>query len=457
MPMRRVLFIGFFLISAFNSDAQSLQSRLEKMMDTYAGNNDFNGSVLIAKKGTVLLSKGYGYSDYESKNPNNEHTIFQIGTITELFTTQLILSLDSKAAMGLEDKINKYFPDFPNGNDITVKNLLTHSSGLYDYSNDSVLLKPKRNFKPARAAIMEAVQNRPLCFYPGSKYGYCAADYYMAGLIIEKVGRWDYDDLLKERILKSCKMYRTGTDFPGLSDNNKATGYEHIFADTWQKAEIPDTGYSFTSYGLYSTTSDMYKFYQSLSTHKLLPQDWQDLAYTPAKDQHAAGWKLERINGKQVLTHESVTPGFSGYVLWQKQDDLFMVFLENNRTPTMPIPVFASGLLKCIYGTAEAKKPVAQPVAQTKTEVQAPVSPFKKYLGKFQFTEAFSLEFVLRGDELVGILADLKEVRMIPEGTDMFRPDGIAAVVEFVKENNGRINKAILHQGGEDVTGKRIR
>ena len=85
------------------------------------------------------------------------------------------------------------------------------------------------------------------------------------------------------------------------------------------------------------------------------------------------------------------------------------------------------------------------------------VSPFKKYLGKFQFTEAFSLEFVLRGDELVGILADLKEVRMIPEGTDMFRPDGIAAVVEFVKENNGRINKAILHQGGEDVTGKRIR
>lgn len=455
--MRCLLFISFFLFTSYESGAQSLQSRLEKMMETYAGNNDFNGSVLIAKKGVVLLSKGYGYSDYETKSPNNENTIFQLGTLTELFTTQLVLSLDSKAAMGLEDKVDKYFPDFPNGNQITVKNLLTHSSGLYDYSIDTVLLRPKKNFKPARVAIMESVQNKPLCFYPGSKYGYCATDYYMAGLIIEKVGRWDYDDLLKERILKSCKMYRTGTDFPSLSDNNKATGYEHIFADTWQKAEIPDTGYSFTSYGLYSTTADMYKFYQSLSTHKLLPQDWQDLAYTPLKDQYAAGWKVERINGKQFLTHESNTPGFSGYVLWQKQDDLFIVFLQNNKTPRMPLPVIASGLIKCIYGTVESKKPVVQQIEKSKVEEPEPVSPFKKYLGKFQFTETFSLNFVLRGDELIGVSADLKEIRMIPEGPDTFRPDGIAAVLQFVKDNNGRVNKAILHQGGEDVPGKRVK
>ncbi len=163
------------------------QAKLEQVMNGFAGNGSFNGVALIAKKGGVLLSKGYGYRNVEQKLPNVANTIFPIGSLTEQLTTEMILSLDSKAALSLEDRVYKYFPQIPNSEKITLKQLLTHTSGLQDYSTDSVLLRSGKKKQPGRKEILDWLTTKSLAFYPGTKYAYSASDYFLAGLIVEKV------------------------------------------------------------------------------------------------------------------------------------------------------------------------------------------------------------------------------------------------------------------------------
>ncbi|MCD6012822.1 MAG: serine hydrolase [Flavipsychrobacter sp.] len=427
-------------------------------MEGYAANNSFNGVALIVKKGNVLLSKGYGYRDMEQKLPHVANTIFPIGSLTEQLTTEMILSLDSKAALSLEDKVYKYFPEIPYSERISIKNLLTHTSGLADYTIDSILLKTGKKKQPGRKEILEWLTTKPLAFYPGTKYAYSATDYFIAGLIVEKVARWGYTDLVHDKICKVCGMRQSGYDFANLVDDNKAVGYYSIGAKT-VRAPLTDTAISYSSFGAYSTTGDLYKFYVALRQHKMLPQDWQDLAFTPLKDQAALGWKVETIYNKKFMVHESTIPGYTAMELWQQQDDVFIVLLQNNMNPPVPLTTVADGILKAIYGI-EPKKIAEKKETIEKKEGDQPKEPkhyLEKYAGEFEFTPEFSLKFYLQDNQLFAESPTMKAILMVAEGPNTFRTTGVAAKVEFVKDKSGKINKAILHQGGEKTPGERVK
>ena len=105
--------------------------KLDTLLSTYAKLNKFNGSALVAKNGVILLNKGYGYRDAASKTPNDEQTIFQLGSITKQFTSAVILKLQEEKKLSVSDKLSKYFPGYPKGDSITIRQLLTHTSGSF--------------------------------------------------------------------------------------------------------------------------------------------------------------------------------------------------------------------------------------------------------------------------------------------------------------------------------------
>ncbi len=450
-------FFGAVLVSLsvlFSSVTLAQQGKLEHLMDGYATTGSFNGVAFIAKKGNVLLSKGYGFRDVEQKLPHVANTIFPIGSLTEQLTAEMILSLDSKAALSLEDKLYKYFPEIPNSERITLKNLLTHTSGLQDYSTDSLFLRPYNKKKPGRKEIMEMLLTKPLAFYPGTKYSYSATNYFLAGLIVEKVGKWGYTDLVQDKICVVCGMRQSGYDFANLIDDNKAVGYYSLNPQPI-KAPLTDTAISYSSFGAYSTTSDLYKFYVALRQHKMLPQDWQDLAFTPLKDQAALGWKVETIYNKKFMVHESTIQGYTAIELWQQQDDVFIVLLQNNMHPPVPLTTIADDILKAIYGV-EPKKAVEK--KEKAAEVpKGPLQYLEKYVGEFEFTPEFSLKFYIQDNQLFAESPTMKAILMVAEGPNIFKTTGVAAKVEFVKDKSGKINKAILHQGGEKTPGERVK
>src|SRR5579875_2119164 len=102
-------------------------------IDQYLKSLNFNGSVLVVKNGTVLLNKGYGYADMETKRANNSATVFYIGSITKVFISTAIMQLQEKGLLNIHDPLSKYIPDFPNANKITLYHLLTHTSGIPEH------------------------------------------------------------------------------------------------------------------------------------------------------------------------------------------------------------------------------------------------------------------------------------------------------------------------------------
>ena len=132
--MKKIFVLVAVLFVVHFSFAQA--DKLDALINAYAKLYKFNGSALVAKNGVILLNKGYGYRNAANKVANNEQTIFQLGSITKQFTSAVILKLQEEKKLSVSDKLSKYFPGYPKGDSITIEHLLTHTSGIYNYTND---------------------------------------------------------------------------------------------------------------------------------------------------------------------------------------------------------------------------------------------------------------------------------------------------------------------------------
>ena len=131
------------------SCSQNIPGQLDTILTAYARLYKFNGSALIAKNGMIILNKGYGYRNAANKELNNENTVYQLGSITKRFTSAIILKLQEQKKLNIKDKLSKYFPAYPKGDSITIEQLLSHTSGIYSYTNDQILWLQKYLNHPA--------------------------------------------------------------------------------------------------------------------------------------------------------------------------------------------------------------------------------------------------------------------------------------------------------------------
>src|ERR1700744_687933 len=145
--MRRYFSLTLLLLTSCSVFSQDLSLRIDTLLNAYAKAMAFGGSVLVAGHGEVLYNKGYGYKNISEKTKNDSNTVFQIGSITKQFTAAIILQLQEKHQLSIQDKLSKYIPDYPKGDSITIENLLTHTSGVYNYTNDRDFMQ-KRSMLP---------------------------------------------------------------------------------------------------------------------------------------------------------------------------------------------------------------------------------------------------------------------------------------------------------------------
>ncbi|RYZ24873.1 MAG: class A beta-lactamase-related serine hydrolase, partial [Chitinophagaceae bacterium] len=136
-PMKKNLCLLFFIATSLQLLAQSPQDKMDSLLTAYAKENKFNGAVLVAQKGKIIYEKGFGYKDAEQKLPVDVQTVFQVGSITKQFTSAVIMQLQQEGKLSVNDKLSKYFTGFANGDKITIEHLLTHTSGIYNYTNDT--------------------------------------------------------------------------------------------------------------------------------------------------------------------------------------------------------------------------------------------------------------------------------------------------------------------------------
>jgi CubicO group peptidase (beta-lactamase class C family) len=185
-------------------------ARLDQVVQSYVADNHFMGSVLVAKGDQVILSKGYGSANLEWEIPNAPSTKFRLGSMTKQFTAACILLLEQRGKLKVEDPIKKYITGTPPAWDkITIYNLLTHTSGIPNFTSFPDYATTEALPSPAEKTVAR-FRDKPLDFEPGSKYSYSNSGYVLLGYLVEKISGESYEKFLRENIFTPLGMKDSG-------------------------------------------------------------------------------------------------------------------------------------------------------------------------------------------------------------------------------------------------------
>ncbi len=237
-----------------------------------AGQKRFSGSVLVARRGRVLLSKGYGMADRKHRIPNAARTQYRIGTTTNQFTAMAVLQLQRAGELHVRDHVCSYVPQCPKAwRPLTIQQLLTHTSGM---DNFPAQLDPSKPTTPGR--LVAAARATPLIARPGSTWSYSNLGYDVLGFIIEKVSHRSYGSYLETHIFAPLRMSGSAY-FPTARPRRLAVGY----ADAYSQSQNVHMSNAFSSAGVYSTVGDLYRWDRALSDSAVAPRDVVNKMFTP--------------------------------------------------------------------------------------------------------------------------------------------------------------------------------
>ncbi|SRR5579871_2181126 len=442
-----VLFLLTGAIS-FNISAQTPAQEIDEMMKQYAKQNSFNGVVLVAQKENVLLQKGYGYKNIAARTLNDTNTAFQIGSLTKQFTAAIILQLQEQHKISLQDKLSKYIPDYPHGDSITIENLLTHTSGIYNYTNDEDFMKNKSSNPLKPDSLIALFKNKPLDFSPGTKYNYSNSGYVLLGYIIEKITGKSYFTIIEENIFKPLGMTRSGFDFKKLKNQNKATGYFRVNPEKAEAAAIIDSSVSYAAGSIYTTVGDLYKWDRALYTRKIMHDSSLQKAFTPFISNYGYGWVIDSAYGKKVVMHEGGIPGFASFIARIPTDRICIILLDNKESPGLPkIAENINSILN--------QQPYDFP--KPRTEISVDTAILKQYTGQYQVSSKFILMISLENGQLILQATGQQKNELFAERENFFFMKLADTQVEFVKDIYGKIESLILYQYQQKIPAVKIK
>lgn len=323
-----LLFIFTIILAAYEVNNQNnfqggtimnstdVQYKLIKYMDNYSRKNEFSGTILVAKDDQILLNKGYGIADYNKRIANKPNTVFEIASITKQFTATAILMLQENKLLSVEDTISKYIPDYPNGNNIRIYNLLTHTSGIPEYLDYAQSIDTE-NHSYTPEELVGLFRNEPLNFNTGTSFEYSNSNYILLGYIIEKVSNMKYEDYIEKNIL--CPLNLTETGFLNNETNvkDKSIGYYFINKHSKEQAEAPkeEALISYSAGEIYSNVEDLYKWENALLSEKVITKESLNEMFTPYLNNYGYGWFIyENNDGDKVVFHSGNLPGYTSFI-----------------------------------------------------------------------------------------------------------------------------------------------
>jgi len=439
------LFLSLLWIGYFSFAQQG--DKLDTLMSAYAKLHKFNGAALVAKNGVILLNKGYGYRNAENKVANNEQTIFQLGSVTKQFTSAVILKLQEEKKLSVSDKLSKYFPDYPKGDSITIEHLLTHTSGIYNYTNDANFMSNEVTKSASREKIMALFKDKPLDFSPGTGWNYSNSGYSLLGYIIEAVTKKPYSQAVRKYIFTPLHMTHSGFDFTHLKKKEKATGYFSLDGNKPAIAPIVDSSVSFSAGAIYSTVGDLYLWHKALQKNTVLSKAQQEKAYTPVKNKYGYGWGIDSIEGKRSVSHGGGIHGFITEISRVPEDDVCVILLSNASDPLGDI---SKNIFAILYGKEYV-------LPKERIVMKLPEEKLKQYEGEYELNKNLHVIINLKDGELIAIPTGQRPEVLYAEKEDLLFLQSQDIQLEFTRNEKKEVDGFILHQGGQKIPCKKIK
>lgn len=357
--IQKVFLFGIIIHLTFLLDSfgQTKVEKIDEFMKLYNEYAQFNGSVLVAENGKVIFKKGLGLANMEWEVPNQPDTKHRLGSVTKQFTAMLILQLVEEGKLDLNVPITTYLPDYPKetGDVITIHNLLTHTSGIPNFTSFPNYQKDLSINTYSPEALIKIFSDSSLQFKPGENFSYSNSGYLVLGAIIEKVTGKSYEQILHENILNPLNMNNTGYDHHETILKNRASGYENKY----RNADYIDMSVPYSAGALYSTVEDLYLWDQALYNEILLSSKTRDLLFKPYIKIRGGSYGYGWFVGKKpigntgdsviVMSHSGGINGFNTSIQRIPSDKHLIVLLNN--TGGAALGEINTAIMSILYGT----------------------------------------------------------------------------------------------------------
>jgi len=289
-------------------------------------------SLAVLRKGKIILLKSYGLANVEHQVPVKPATIFQSGSMGKQFTAAAVMLLVQENKLSLDGKISKYFPGVPaTWKDITIRNLLTHTSGLGDYPPEIDL---KRDY--TEGELLASFKKAPLDFQPGSSWNYSNVGYVILGILIRKITGEYYGDFIRKRIFRPLQMTTARVISEADIVPNRAAGYRLVNGELKNQDWVSPSTNSTADGSLYFSILDLVKWDAALYTDKPLTQASRNKIWTAARlrdgttKDYGFGWHLGEYHGQPLVFHGGAWQGFKTFIIRFLDTELTIIFLANS-------------------------------------------------------------------------------------------------------------------------------
>lgn len=402
--------------------AQDISKKLDEHLTRAQANERFNGTILVAKSGKILLEKGYGYRDVATKTLHTPESILSIYSITKTFTAEAILELVEEGKVNLNENLTRFFPDLKHAKQITVRQLLSHTSGLYNYTSG-----PYSEKDHTEKSMIHFLNEKPLDFEPGSKFSYCNSGYTLLGFLAQKVEKKPFDKILEQRIFGPLGMKNSGFDYKNLRDPNKSTPYQKLTRKLQITTDILDRDIPFSGGAIYSTVADLYRYHLGITERKLLKTKLQDEAYVRIKGNYGLGWMQDTMAGMPIVWHSGGAQGFRTTLLRNEKENLCIAMLVNTETD---INKLAEEVLKITLGQT----------LPLHTHLPISAAELSKYTGAFQDTTELILRFLEEDGKLKMKAPQSPDSWLVHTGSNHFFDESAEVPIAFSGLTNGKFD-----------------
>ncbi len=411
-------------------------------------------AILVAKDGKVLYREGFGYADVKNKIPVTPDTKFRIGSVTKQFTAAAILKLQENNLLNVNDKLSKYIPDFPRGDEVTLYQLVTHISGIHSYtSNPDFLDKVTKTISPD--SLVNAIKKDPYDFNPGEKMLYNNSGYFMLGYIIGKVSGKPYDVYLKETFFDPLGMTNTGVHYAGIKLEHEAKGYASNMGD-YQESLNWDMSWAGGAGAIYSTVDDLLKWNEALHNGKVLSEKSMKEALTPAilkngeepSMKYGYGLGFSKFRGEEVVGHSGGLHGFITQLSYYPKEKLTVVMFSNSDQPNVnfdPTKIAEAFLWDQLDKQASYVESTEKP------------KDLQSLTGRYEMSFGGVLTVSTEEDKLYAQLSGQQKFQIFPISDTEFFWKVVDAKVKFIKDEQGQAKQAVIYQNGQELKGNKLK
>jgi CubicO group peptidase (beta-lactamase class C family) len=420
------------LASLFASHAAADQPPLEALFHAAYANDAPGAAVIVVSEGKVLYRDARGLANLELQVPLRADHVFRIGSVTKQFTAAAILLLAQQGKLSLSDPLGRFLPDYPvQGHVVTVEHLLTHTSGIRNYTELPEWAASLRR-DVSVAQLVDFFREQPFDFAPGERWKYDNSGYVLLGAIIEKVSGQGYAQFMRSQIFEPLGMEHTRYDAATPLVAGRVAGYMRDERG-WRNADFLSMTHPYAAGALLSTVDDLARWNAAMDSEILLTRaSWQRATQSAKlpdarQTRYGMGWITGRVGPVATVEHGGGVLGFNAYVLRAPSRQLYVAVLANASPPSTPPQDLAVKLAASVLAV-----PLDAPA------VRIAPGRLDEYVGRYTVEGGRVRSVERQGDRLVVTESGASPIDLAPIGKDLFESRGSQVRFQFNRAR-GRI------------------